>query len=822
MKNKTYTSLFAVFVLVTLMLPTIAANRSQSTPVRTDSSEPAMMEPPEIATVEGLFSAVDYWGGVNNIVASIQNATEYSNSNAEDLLNIVKDQMTNDDGFVSQAIFEMNGLTPFPNGVVGGPMATLTVTVKAILEVPLDEMMMSFTDLSVSEAISLANQVRNEYDSALGTNLQRFAVIPTQDLSSYMFMPIILSDAIVYPMQYEIVYMDLMTASEGDTVMTSLLSRLATMGGFMDICDSPDWPTLLTQATEAFVPVYWAAQDAPYGYGLQNLLSSMNYPYYRSVASHPEYQETVQSALIGEAGFNEPGYVNAGPGDESYSVLDHVGFTGNLKNKMAEVPGKDSVSIIGGVAPASLDISGIPAEWATFDDSYQIPMPIYLPYGGTMPANSTLQDIIMEYLSHLPKELGIELGTSFAVDPTMFDYLIDSLWASGNPAAFPDFDEYLKNVKASDFPTGITPEGFSINFDMISNIMAYAGMNPTTLMDHINTTLAEENPMAAVALGFIDFFDSYHLLDILQSTNYAYPDHLADYINTFITNLESMLKDVGDVDVPTEFKNKEAIATFVEDHWDITLQALWTAMGNFNDNTGPIKNAVHAMLDSDNLESHIVPYIMADLGTSFASGIGFKGAVNIDDSFTNYTLYDLDTSDLTLTFDANPDSLSVNGPFLVITKTPASRIVAPGSAVNYNITVHNYGSATAYDVKVLDGMNVGLDGDREFYWTRSTLAADATWTIEYSVTAGNAGLYTDLPAICVYFNTTVASYNPDAPEAWTGSSFYAMSAPGYQIQITGSGNWWEGEIFGIPTLYLTLGVGGIAIIGVAILAIRRR
>ena len=213
---------------------------------------------------------------------------------------------------------------------------------------------------------------------------------------------------------------------------------------------------------------------------------------------------------------------------------------------------------------------------------------------------------------------------------------------------------------------------------------------------------------------------------------------------------------------------------------------------------------------------------MADLGTSFASGIGFMGAVNIDESFTNYTLFDLDTSDLTLTFDANPDSLTVDGPFLVITKTPASRIVAPGSAVNYNITVHNYGTATAYDVKVLDGMNVGLDGAREFYWTRSTLAVDATWTIEYTVTAGNAGLYTDLPAICVYFNTTVASYNPDAPEAWTGASFYAMSAPGYQIQITGSGNWWEGEIFGIPTLYLTLGVGGVAIIGVAILLVRRR
>jgi uncharacterized repeat protein (TIGR01451 family) len=245
-------------------------------------------------------------------------------------------------------------------------------------------------------------------------------------------------------------------------------------------------------------------------------------------------------------------------------------------------------------------------------------------------------------------------------------------------------------------------------------------------------------------------------------------------------------------------------------------------MANFDDDTTPIKNAVHAMLDSDNLESHIIPYLMADLGTSFASGVGFMGAVNLDPTFMNFTMYELDTDDLTLTFDADPDSIVIDGPFLVLTKSPASRVVAPGTTVNYNITVHNYGSETAYDVKVLDGMNVGLDGAREFYWTRATLAADATWTIEYTVNAENAGLYEDLPAICVYFNTTVASYNPDAPEAWTGASFYAMSAPGYQIQITGSGGWWEGEILGIPTLYVVAGVGGVAIIGVAILLVRRR
>jgi len=819
MNHKNYTSLFAVFVLATLLLPTIAANSTQSTPARI-SAEPAMMEPPEIATVEGLFSGVDYWGGVTNIVASAQNATEYANSAAEDLLDIVQAQMASDDGFVSNAIFEINGLTPFPNGVVGGPIATLTVTVKSILEVPLDEGLASFTDLSVTEAINIADEIADEYDSDLGISLERFAVIPTQDTSFYYFAPILISDEFMYPMQYEIVYMDLMTASQGETVIETLLTRFSEMGGFMDICGSPDWPYIMTQAVEAFMPVYWAVEDAPYGYGIQYLLSSMSYPYYRAHVSHPEYQEIVQAALIAQAGFTEPGYIVAG--DETYSVLDHLGFTGNLQNKMAQDSTRDAVSVIGGVAPASLSISGIPNDWATFDDSYEIPLPIPLPYGGTLPVNSTLQDVMMAYLSHLPRELAIELSSVFALDANAFDPYIDALWGTGSSAGFPDLDEMLLDLDENDFPPGMTPEGFSINFDLVAAVMEYAGMNPTTLMTHINDTLAEENPLAAVALGFISYFDSYNLLDIMQSSNYASADGLEGYLNTFITNLETMMNDLADVDVPSEFQNKEALATFVDEHWDITLQALWTAMAAFDDDTTPIKNAVHAMLDMDNLESHIIPYLMADLGTSFATGLGFVGALNLDESFMNFTMFELDTDDLTLTFDADPDSMEFDNPFLVITKSPASRIVAPGSVINYNITVHNYGTETAYDVKVLDGMNAGLDGDREFYWTRTTLAAGATWTITYTVAAENAGLYTDLPAICVYFNTTVASYNPDSPEAWTGASFYALSAPGYQIQITGSGNWWEGTVFGIPTLYVTIGVGGVAIIGVAILLIRRR
>ena len=135
MNQKTYSSLFAVFVLATLLLPTIAANNVDSTSARVVAT-PSMVEPPELATVEGIFSAVDYWGGVTNVVASVQNATEYGNSEAEDLLDIVEAQMASDDGYVSNAVFTLSGITPFPNGVIGGPTAILEITVKSILEVP--------------------------------------------------------------------------------------------------------------------------------------------------------------------------------------------------------------------------------------------------------------------------------------------------------------------------------------------------------------------------------------------------------------------------------------------------------------------------------------------------------------------------------------------------------------------------------------------------------------------------------------------------------------------------------------------------------------
>jgi uncharacterized repeat protein (TIGR01451 family) len=216
---------------------------------------------------------------------------------------------------------------------------------------------------------------------------------------------------------------------------------------------------------------------------------------------------------------------------------------------------------------------------------------------------------------------------------------------------------------------------------------------------------------------------------------------------------------------------------------------------------------------------------MADLGASLIGGIGFSGAINVN--FEMQMFDEIDTDSLALTFDADPEAFEISGPFLAMTKYTPNRTINEGDTIPFTITVHNYGDEAAYNLRVLDGMSSGLDGEREFLWERATLAADDTWTISYSVDATDSGLYMDMPAFCVYFNTTLDTFNPTSAEDWDGSARYTMTAPGYQILIQGTEPSWldeliSGDIMGIPTLYVVAGLSGVAIIGVVVMVVRRR
>jgi uncharacterized repeat protein (TIGR01451 family) len=279
----------------------------------------------------------------------------------------------------------------------------------------------------------------------------------------------------------------------------------------------------------------------------------------------------------------------------------------------------------------------------------------------------------------------------------------------------------------------------------------------------------------------VKYFDSYKILDILEYGHYTSPSETASYLNPFIQGLEQALHDIGNIDVPSEARTKEGIAAFVEEHWDIVLGALWVAMAEGNLTT--IQASFRTMLNATNLQEHMTPYLMADLGSPLVAGTGFLFAANYDSSTGHFV--GLSTNDLSLVFNSDLRSIAFKGPYLIATKDSSDRVVAVGQETDFTITIHNYGNTTAYDVKVLDAVSPGFDGGRPYYWTRDMLAPNQTWIITYSVTANDSGLYLDMPAICIYFNATLSSFDPVHPDNWTGTARYTLSEIGYEIRIEG-------------------------------------
>jgi uncharacterized repeat protein (TIGR01451 family) len=320
-----------------------------------------------------------------------------------------------------------------------------------------------------------------------------------------------------------------------------------------------------------------------------------------------------------------------------------------------------------------------------------------------------------------------------------------------------------------------------MNRDILAAIMKRAGLTPDALVNLIDPSVAAESPVGAIAEAFVKYFDSYKILDMLEYGRYTSPSDTASYLNPFIQGLEQALHDIGNIDAPSEARTKEGIAAFVEEHWDIVLGALWVAMAEGNLTT--IQASLHAMLNATNLQEHITPYLMVDLGSPPVAGTGFLFAANYDSSTGHFV--GLSTNDLSLVFDLDLQRIGLNGPYIVVTKVSPNRLVAVGQETDFTITLHNYGNTTAYDVKVLDAVSPGFDGERPYYWTKDMLAPNETWVINYNVTANDSGLYLDMPAFCIYFNSTLNSFDSAHPDNWTGTARYTLSEIGYEFRIEG-------------------------------------
>ncbi|MBD3405728.1 MAG: DUF11 domain-containing protein [Candidatus Lokiarchaeota archaeon] len=792
MNSRKSNLLLAAFLAITLVMPMLAANVTVSPQINTTQNHSPAAEEPNIQTIEGAGAFVDAWGGVYDVVATVQNASHYGYDHTNAIKDVLDDQTTNEDGYVSQIVFNVAGMTPFPNGAMGASMAVLQLSVSPVYVIPLSDPSY-YEEVSESEAIDLAEDIVEIYETAFNLDLQRLEIVDGG-------------------FTYQMTYIAILQVDGGVGALNTMRTRLASLGGFMDLAAGTGWTNLLTTTTETIMPFMRRPTMSHVDTILEGISYSM-YPYYRPEGDQPDYETEIEIIIGAEISQSVPNQVQAVAGDEVYNPLVHLGLAGNLQNKMQQVDTAESISILVGATPAHLEMGGIPTDWSIEDDSYEIPSSIYLP-GKTIPAGSDLSEVITAYLSYLPSYYAMQVHTSIeSISETMFDPFIDSLW--GGVGTFPDFQELFLDYDEDDFPETPIVE---LNLDLLADIMEQAGMNPSALVDYVDMDVYDDNPPAALALAFIQYFDAYNLLDILDDDIYADAPELESYLNTMIEGIEVFMDDFAGINFPAEFQTKEDLADFVDTHWELNLGALWYAMAD--DNLADIKDAVHDMLDTTNLQEHITPFLKADIGASLVAGLGFAGAVNWDIDDSTPTLETIDTDTWTLTFDSDPEALNIDGPYLTVVKAPSVREINEGGIITYTMTVHNYGDATAYDIKVLDGMSAGLDGEREFYWTHDSLAAGETWTFTYDVVANDTGLYMDMPAICVYFNTTLSSFSPTSPGDWEGTARYTISAPGYQILVTGG--WWPPTILGIPTLYLVAGVGGVAVVGVAILLVRRR
>jgi hypothetical protein len=666
---------------------------------------------------------------------------------------------------------------------------------------------------TLEEAHSIGNTIVNLYEADLGLTFERLTTVKMMTWP-YLYY----NGSYIVDEMADVFYIQYVSVPSGNGALTAMKNRLSGLGGFMDLLGGSNWPTERTVFAETLLFDH-TSDYYSYPSGYMNPMY-MQYtvmrPHIRATAAHAEYIETVNVGVIGMAGFDVPRHINDGTGDETYSLKQHVGYTGDIENLMLQDDSANSISAIAAIAPTSLDVEGVSVNWDHLDKDFSPNSPgdMYLPTGQMIPGTSTADEIISAMLVAFPQLYAMQLNGSLMYwDPNMFDYTIDGLW--GSPGPFPDMREYFLEFDWSMAFTNFPVE--ELNLDALRMLTNEMGINPDSLIADLNDTIFEEDPMRALVEAFIRNLDSYHLLDILVNTTYSNATYLESYINEYIGNIESLLEDFAGVSLPSSYATKEAFADLIEDHFGIVLQGLWDAMAAFTGDTTGIKAAVQAMVDPVHLAEETVPYFWADLYSSVVTEYDYDAYVNFDvpvypDPF-DPSLYLLSTDDIVLTFDLDISSIDFNGPHCTITKSVPGTVSVGGTAT-VTITVENIGDATAYDLKILDGVSAGFGADKQYYWNKATLSAGDTWTVTTEITGEQAGRYAVIPAILCYFNVTLSSWNAGSMLSWDGAAMYTASAMGNDIRV-GAG------IVITPIMLIIGGSAGVIIIVIVLIAKKR-
>ena len=818
-----------VATLVTILLIPIAA--LSSTPAVTDVNAPIESSAPaseedfySIGAIEAIVTQIDRWGTVKNAIGSFQNASHYDYGFAMDVQDVVENQAASEDGFVSFVQLEVGSKSVFPNGVVGSPIAALTVMVNPIIVLPAIPENLYVTEPTFEEAVNLADEVVAVYETALGINFDRLTTVRQMNYVYYYYD----SSANLYEYVdfYEIQYVSILDDTHATTALNAMKDRCVELGGFMDLVGANKWPVADTAFSETMMFYHTSEYNNYYSvYHYSNPLymtGSMYSAFVRADASYPQRQESFETGVIEIASFYDVNYMTNGAGYETYSLKDHLGFTGNIESKMTQDSSFNSISAIGAVTPPELSISGVPVDWdfVNKDFSFESEYPLSLPFG-QISGNSTIEEIMEAVMVQYPFAYAYMMNDQISyMDPHMFDYIIDSLW--GTPGAvYPDFREYFLDYDWSVMTTNMPVE--EMNQDLLRDIFNEAGINPAAIMDRINDTVFQTDPMLAFVEAFIECFDSYHLFDILVNTTYSDPVVLEGFLNEYIDDINNLIGNFTGESLPSSYTTKEAFAALIEDHFGLVLQGLWDAMADFTGDTAGIKAAVTAMINPDHLSTETVPYFMANMYSAVMTEYDYVMCINFPlrdmvlmTPDVEPDIYGLSTTDISLTFDLSVNSITYEGPHLIIDKALPDKL-AVGTTVNVVITVMNIGTGTAYDLKILDGITMGFNTDKRYYWNKASLAPGETWTVTCQIEPETVGTYMEVPTILCYFNATLASFNPGAIESWNGAAMYTFSAAGNVIHVVNEA-WWEGTILGIPTtIVLAAGAGLIIVVVIVIM-----
>jgi len=778
-----------------------------------------------IGAIEGIVTQIDPEGGVRNAIGTFQNASYYGITYTAPYQAAVESQMATGSGYVSMSQLEIAGRTVYPNGRIGDAAAMLTVMVNPIVVLPSNPADLSLVQPNIQEAHLLADEIVALYESDLFIEFDR---LTTVKMASYIYFNYEglynLNEMVDF---YIIQYVSIPTETAGNAALSAMKTRLSGLGGFMDLLEGPQWPMDRTDFAETLMFDHMSEIYNYYPSGFINPIMMVNNiyrPYVRADSTHTDYVEVVNMGVLALAGFDTPDYITDAAGTETYSLKQHVGYVGDIESKMFQDMTVNSISTIVAVAPTDLQINGVSIGWDYVgkDFSLNVPGDLYLPTGQFIPGDSTAEEIIQAMLVSYPYAMAysMDMSISATIDPTMFDYVIDGLWTS--PGPFPDLREYFLEMDWSMMFTGFPVE--EVNQDALRMIMEQAGITPDSLMDEIDETLLQTDPMQALVEAFIKCFDNYHLLDILENTTYSNPFILEGFLNEYITDIDTLIADFTGVNLPSSYATKEAFAALIEDHFGLVLQGLWDAMAAFTGDTTNIKTAVQAMIDPEHLAEETVPYIVADLYSSAVSEYDYGMYINFDMPVYGTTeppqLLWLSSEDIVLEFDLDISTIDFDGPHCVIRKTvPQEMDLGVDSTVT--ITVENIGDATAYDLKILDGITAGFDSDKQYYWNRATLSAGDTWTVTTTITPKLAGTYAEIPAILCYFNATLVSFEHGDLENWDGAALYTISAITSEQTIAGDGDWLPDDILGIPTIIVIAGGIGVVVIVIVIVVKKR-